>query len=116
MWADYQAASKSLDEAAARIARAERIPIPTADYESRLEQGRTYLREAMPAAHSVHPELVTSFVARSRSVAEEIREEIDRKLSEMRWRYVGLVLFWFYVALTIVLLRRIRRRPGRSAR
>jgi hypothetical protein len=115
MWAEYQGATRALDEAADRIARADRIPIPTADYQARLEQGRTYLREAMPAAHSVRAELVASFVSRSRSVAEEIRKEIDHKLVEMRWRYVGLVLFWFYIAITIVLLRRFRDRPKRSA-
>jgi hypothetical protein len=116
MWSEYEAAARALDVAAARVARAERIPIPTADYQARLEQGRTYLREAMPAAHSVRADLVSSFTVRSRSVAEEIREEIDRKLSEMRWRYVGLLLFWFYIGMTIVLLRQFRERPKRSSR
>jgi hypothetical protein len=114
MWEDYRAAASALAEAEARIATADRIPLPTDDYKARLEQGRTYLREALPAAHSVKGELVASFTGRARSVADEIRGEIDHKLSERRWRYVGLALFLLFVGLTMVLLQQLRARPARG--
>ncbi len=115
MFADWQAAQKQIDAAAAAIARADAVPLPTEDYKARLEDARTYLSEAMPAAHSVRADLVASFANRARSVATEIQTELDHKFADQRWRYVGLVLFWFYLLLTILVLRRFQGRGTRTA-
>ena len=110
MLAEYRAAQREIDAAAAIIAQADAVPLPTEDYKARLEEARTFLSEAMPAAHSAHVEAVTPFTSRALSVGREIRTEIGHKLGESRWRYVGLVLFWFYLGLTILILRRFQRR------
>lgn len=114
MFADYQAARKSIDAAAAMIAKADAVPLPTDDYQARLEEARTLLSEAMPAAHSVRQDLVSSFTSRARSIGQEIQSEIGDKLSDLRWRYVGLVLFWFYLVLTVLVLRRFQGRGARN--
>ena len=111
---EYTEAERDMETAARLIQRAEGIPINTDDYQARLEEGRTYLREALTAVHSVQPALVSPFTTRARGVAKEIDEELGGKLREQRWRYVGLLLFWFYVALTLVLLRLRRDRTARS--
>ncbi len=108
----YLAARKDVDAATEIIARADAVPLPTEDYKARLEEARTFLSEAMPAAHSVHPETMLPFAARARSVGQEIRTEIGHKLGDSRWRYVGLLLFWFYLGLTILILRRFQRRAA----
>jgi predicted CXXCH cytochrome family protein len=114
MFADYQAARKEIDAAAAIIARADAVPLPTEDYKARLEEARTLLSEAMPAAHSVREDLVASFTSRARSVGHEIQSEVGDKLTDLRWRYVGLALFWFYLVLTVLVLRRFQGRGARN--
>ncbi len=42
-------------------------------------------------------------------------EEIRHKMSERVWRYVGLVLAWFYLLLTAALVLRARRRAAAQA-
>jgi predicted CXXCH cytochrome family protein len=108
--AGYKEASSALDAAAATIARADEVPIPTEDYKARLEEGRTYLSEALPSAHSVNAGIVTPYTSRASSMGREIEHEIGAKLGEGRWHIVGLVLFWFYLLLTILVLRRFQER------
>jgi hypothetical protein len=115
MLAEWREASGALERAAALVARADAVPIRTEDYQARLEEGRTYLREALPAAHAVRPELVASFTGRAQDVGREIEAEIQHKLGEQRWRYVGLALFWFYLLLTLLVLRRIREQGPKGA-
>jgi predicted CXXCH cytochrome family protein len=115
MFAVYRAAAGEMDQAAAAIERADAVPLPTEDYKARLEEARTYLSEALPAAHAVDAELTRSFAERARTVGAEIEKEIGEKLREGLWRYAGLALFWFYLLLTLVVLRRLRRRDARGS-
>lgn len=114
MYERWKRAGDELDHAAAVIERAAKVPLRTEDYQARLEEGRTYLSEALPAAHGLDSTEVAHFTSRAASVGEEIRKELDEKLAERNWGYVGLVLFWFYVILTLLVLRRFRVRgaPG----
>jgi hypothetical protein len=115
MWGEYQGAVEAVDKAAAITNQAEAVPINTEDYRARLEEAKTYLREALPAAHSVRADLVSGFTARALSVADEVQSELQGKLAHRRvWRYV-LILFWFYLLLTILVLRRFQRRGAGSA-
>jgi hypothetical protein len=111
---DYHNAEQEIDRADALIAQAEQVPLQTEDYKSRLEEARTYLREALPAAHSLQEETVAGFTSRARSVGAEIEHEIYAKLGNLRTRKFVLILFWFYVVLTIVVLRRFRSQRARS--
>jgi predicted CXXCH cytochrome family protein len=114
LWTDYRSAAEALDKAAAVATRAEAVPINTDDYRARLEEARTYLREAMPAAHSVREELVSGLTTRARSVANEVESELRGKLGNLRVRRFVLILFWFYLLLTIVVLRSFQRRAART--
>ncbi len=111
----YKDAAAELDQASAIVARADAVPIRTEDYLSRVEEGRTLLREALPAAHSLDSTTVASFTSRAKSVAHEVRSELKHKLDDLVWRKVGLVLFWFYVGLTLLVLRRFRERSTKGA-
>jgi hypothetical protein len=114
MWAEYKGAAEGLAKAEAVADRAEEVPINTDDYRARLEEAKTYLREALPAAHSVREDLVAGFATRALSVAHEVETEIEAKLGELRTRRYLLVLFWFYVLLTVLVLRGLRRRRARA--
>jgi hypothetical protein len=114
MWTEYKSAFDELEKASANTSRAEAIPINTDDYRARLEEARTYLREAMPAAHSVQEEVVAGFTTRARSVAREVESDIHGKLGNLRVRRFVLILFWFYLLLTIVVLRRFQKRAPRT--
>jgi hypothetical protein len=106
---EHQAAALEIEQADSLIRKAEAVPLQTDDYRARLEEARTYLREALPAAHSLDPAVVAGFTTRARAVASEIESEIYTKLGNLRVRKVVLVLFWFYVLLTLLVLRRFQR-------
>jgi len=115
IWSEYRGAAEAVDQATAAATQAEAVPINTDDYRARLEEAKTYLREALPAAHSVREDLVVGFTNRARSVAHEVQSDLDRKLGQLKVRRYLLILFWFYLLLTILVLRRFQRRGARSA-
>jgi predicted CXXCH cytochrome family protein len=114
IWADYKSASDELDLAVEAAAKADAVPINTDDYRARLEEARTYLREAMPAAHAVREDVVAGLSARARSVASEVRTDIHGKLGNLKVRKFVLILFWFYLLLAILVLRQFQRRAARK--
>ncbi len=114
MWTEYRAAADQLDRAAAIADRAEAVPLNTDDYRARLEEARTYLRESLPAAHSVEEEVVAGLTTRARSVAAEVESEIYGKFGQLRTRRYVLILFWFYLLLTVLVLRRFQKRAARA--
>ena len=114
MWTEYQAAATQIDQAAALIEKADAVPIKTDDYRARIEEARTYLREALPAAHAVHEATVSGFTTRARAVGAEVASEIHGKLGHLQARKIGLIVFWFYLALTVVVLRRLQSRAARK--
>jgi predicted CXXCH cytochrome family protein len=114
IWTDYRTATQEVDKAAVLVAKADAIPIQTDDYRARLEEARTYLREALPAAHAVQEDVVTGFTTRARSVGQEVQHEIEVKLGNLRTHRFVLVLFWFYVLLTLYVLRRFRDQAARK--
>ena len=115
IWDDYLAAAREVDAAAVLVTKADAIPIQTDDYRARIEEARTYLREALPAAHSVREEVVEGFTARAKSVGREVQHEIRAKLANLRTHRFVLILFWFYVLLTLYVLRRFRDQAARKA-
>jgi len=115
LWTEYRTASEEVDKAAGLIDKADEVPIQTEDYRARLEEARTYLREALPAAHNVQEDVVAGLTLRARSVSAEIEHEVYAKLGELRVRKFVLILFWFYVLVTVYLLRRYRDRSARPA-
>jgi hypothetical protein len=59
--------------------------------------------------HSLDLEQVSPLALSARSEAEDIQKEIYQKLSDIRTRRLGLVLFWFYLLLTVAILIRFQR-------
>jgi mono/diheme cytochrome c family protein len=114
LWTEYHTAAREIEKATALIEKADAVPIATEDYRARLEEARTYLREALPAAHSVQEDPVAGLTVRARSVSAEIESEIYGKLGNLRTRKFVLILFWFYLLLTIFVLRRFRDRGART--
>jgi hypothetical protein len=103
------AASHEIERAGELIEEAEQIPLAVEDYRARLELAKTHLMEASPVMHSLEVEQVTPLTLSARSGAEDIQKEIYDKLTNIRMRRLGLVLFWFYILLTVVILVRFRR-------
>ncbi len=108
--ADYRGADSAIRAAEAVVARAEAVPIQTDDYHARIEEARTYLREALISAHAVQPQVMESFSLRAQSIGSEIESEVHDKLGQLRTNRLLLILFWFYVIVTIGILRRLRDR------
>ena len=108
--ADYGAADVAVTKAEGQIGKADGVPLQTDDYHARVEEARTYLREAMTAAHSVKPEVMAAFTSRARSVGTEVDTEIQHKLMNVLVEKVALIVFWFYVLVTIGIIRRWRDR------
>ena len=109
MWTEIQAASTEVEQAATLTTVAEKVPLNVEDYRARIEEARTYLREALPAAHGAQEDLVSGLTARARSVGQEVESEIYAKLGHLRTRRLILIVFWFYLLVTILVLRRFRR-------
>lgn len=112
--ADYKSATAAIAEADAMVAKADAVPLQTDDYRARVEEARTYLREAMTAAHAVQPDVMANFTVRARDVGSEVRKEIDDKLRNILIEKLALVVFWFYVLITVGILRRFRDRDDRK--
>ena len=86
----------------------------TDDYRARLEEGRTYLHQALTSAHAVQPELMAGFTARARAVGEEVEGEVHHKLLNILIEKVALLVFWFYVLVTLTIIRRWRDKESRG--
>jgi predicted CXXCH cytochrome family protein len=99
-----------IEEAALLVAQAQEVPIDVGDYEARIEEARTYLREALPAVHAASLERLERLVRRSDGVSREVGLEVHEKLRGLRTRRLGLAVFWFYVLLTVAVLAGFRRR------
>ena len=106
--ADYSSADAEIRAAEALVAKADAVPLRTEDYKARIEEARTYLREALTAAHAVSPESMSGYTARAKSVGEEISTELKSKLQNILVEKVFLLVFWFYVIVTIGIIRRFR--------
>ena len=52
---------------------------------------------------------------RARFIGHEVESEVRSKLEGRRWRRVGLLVFWFYLIVTLGALVRFRRRALRTA-
>jgi len=110
MKTSYASASEEIDQAHALVQRAAAIPLYVEDYQARLEEARTALLESLPVMHSLNLASVESLTGRGRGIAREVESELNGKLQGRRWRMVGLLVFWFYLLITLALLVRFRRR------
>jgi hypothetical protein len=114
MWTEYESARADLQKAHELIKEAEAVPLHTEDYQSRLEEANTYLQEALPAAHSVDETIVAAQTTRARSVGQEIQKDIQAKLGNLGTHKLVLIVFWFYLILTILILRWYMIRESKS--
>jgi predicted CXXCH cytochrome family protein len=108
----FTQASEELDRARAMVDRAAAIPLYVQDDRARLEEAHTALLEASPVMHSLSVTHVEQLTNRSRSIANEVELEISGKLEQRKWRRVGLLVFWFYLLLTVAVLLRFRHRAA----
>jgi hypothetical protein len=110
----YTSASGDLETARGVVDRAREIPLYVEDYEARLEEGYTSLVESLPAMHTVDLSVIEPLTERARSIGHEVESEVRSKLEGRRWRRVGLLVFWFYLIVTLGTLVRFRRRALRT--
>jgi len=103
-------AGEEVEKAQEMILLAKQVPLYVEGYQARLEQARTKLLEAEPVVHSLSLEELEPFTREARSLGEEIQAELQGELSERRFRRLGLIIFWFYVLLSVWILLRLRRR------
>ena len=113
--AGYHSAAHEIEEAAKWVEKADAVPLATDDFKARVEEARTYLREAMTAAHAVRPDVMASYTVRARSTGAEVSDEIEHEIRNISVEKLALVVFWFYVIVTIGILRRFRDRPRAGA-
>lgn len=106
----YLEASGDVDRADRLVEEAARVPLYVDDYRARLTDARTALMECAPVMHALDTTQVEPLTRHARSIAAEVSGEIQQKMSERVWRYVGLVLAWFYLLLTAAIVLRARRR------
>ena len=106
----YSSASEEIDQAHALVDKAAAIPLYVEDYQARLEEARTALLESLPVMHSLNLARVEGLTGRGRGIAREVESELNGKLEGRKWRTVGVLVFWFYLLITLALLYRFRRR------
>lgn len=113
--ADYRSAQHAIEEAEKWVAKADAVPVATDDFKARVEEAHTYLREAMTAAHAVRMDVMAAHTLRARSTGEEVSEEIRHELQNITIEKLALIVFWFYVLVTVGILRRFREGRGAGA-
>jgi predicted CXXCH cytochrome family protein len=106
----YTQATGDVDRAEKLVNEAARIPLYVDDYKARLADARTALMEVGPVMHALDSTQVEPLTRHARSIAAEVSGEIQDKMAERVWRYVGLVLCWFYLLLTVAVVLRARKR------
>lgn len=111
----FTGAVEEIETARQMVDRAAAIPLYVEDYLARLEEARTALMQSYPVMHALQVARVEELTHRARSIAGEVRSEVNGKLMGRRWRRVGLLLFWFYLLLTVTVLVRYRNRALREA-
>jgi len=107
-------AEEQLAKAHQMVMQASSVPLYVEDYLARLEEARTHLMEAEPAIHTISLPEVERSAAIARSLGEEVEAEIEGELSELSLRKIGLIVFWFYILLTIWILFQYRQRSLRK--
>ena len=98
-----------IERADLSIQQAARIPLDVSDYQSRLEEARTYAVEVLPLTHSLNLSQVEDLSRRAKSVSIEIQNEIREKEKIFQMRRIVLLLVWFYIILTMVIIYRFRK-------
>ena len=109
-------AAGEIQKARAQVEKAQSVPLYVEDYLARLEEARTSLTESYPVMHSLELHAVEAQTTRAQAIAREVETEVDSKLQGLTWRRVGLLVFWFYILLTVAVLVRQRRRAERLSR
>lgn len=107
-------AREEVEDAQVMVELAREVPLYVEGYEARLEQARTQLLESGPVVHALSLEAVEPFAREARSLGEEIQADLHGELSERRLRRLGLIIFWFYVLLSVWILLRIRRKTAQG--
>jgi predicted CXXCH cytochrome family protein len=103
-------ASEEIGSARALVDKAALIPLYVEDYRARLDEARTTLMESLPVTHALDLSRVERLTTEARTIAREVESELNGKLEGRKWRHVGLLLFWFYLLLTVAILLRFRRK------
>lgn len=111
----YSAAADQIDEARRLVDQAAEVPLHVEDHRARLEEARTTLVESLPAMHSLDLRRVEAITSRARSIGDEVESEVNGRLEGRAWLRVGLLIFWFYLLLTVGILARFRVRAARQA-
>jgi predicted CXXCH cytochrome family protein len=104
-----ESANEAVAEAEEQVREADRAALEVEDALSRVEEAKTYVTEALPMVHTVSREPVEQLTRRAQSIAEEVEHELYSKLDK-KVAHVGLVLFWFYLLMTIFVLVVLKRR------
>jgi len=107
---DYRAAAHAIDVAAALVAKADAIPVPTEDYHARLGEARRSLASARPAAHAVALAPVHEAGHQAQVIGEEVRDSVGQKMGLVAERWLMLIVYWLFAGLLLVVLDRWRRR------
>lgn len=98
-----------IDQADVAIQKAASIPLDVSDYQARLEEAKTYMVQVIPIGHSLDVPAVEDSTRHARSIAEEIQKELKEKQKIYQTRQVVLLLVWFYLGLTIVIIHLYKR-------
>lgn len=111
----YGAADEEMGKANRLVDQAAAIPLYVEDYRARLEEARSSLLESLPVMHALNVARVETLTGRARSISHEVESELNGKIEGRMWRRVGLMVFWFYLLLTVAILVRFRNAPRREA-
>lgn len=112
MGREYAAAEQRLARAVRRVEEASAVPMRTEDHRERLEEARQHLEQARVALHAVRLEAFTEPMRLANVVAGEVERDLEHRLHvNLVWK-VLLVVFWFLVLGTALLLRRMRDRKS----
>ncbi len=112
----FDATREDLHEARRLVQRAAEIPVHVEDFEARLTEAETVLMESLPAMHALEIGRIEALADRARSIAHQVQSEASGKLGGKFWRRIGLIVFWFYLLMTLAVLVRLRARAARDAR
>lgn len=105
----FTQAEEEIGAAQRIIGQARQIPLDVADYEVRLSTATAYLEEARPLSHSLEVEAVEELTRKSRSVSQELQEEVREKIRVFEGHGAMAVFLWVYILITVLAIQLYKR-------
>lgn len=100
----FHAAEKNLAASGALVKQASIEGIFVEDEMSKLEEAKTHIISMAPVQHTLLIDQIKELYGRFEKAAQEIKDSIQKKRQNLKWRKIALIPLWIFVLIMAVTL------------